>query len=119
MIYTSYFGNIKNLPDGYKLICISRICPKGMKIKMYGKLAPSQSLLTDYKSGLLSWEEYTNRYKEETLSLLSPQKVVEELGNNVILLCYEKPEDNCHRHIIRDWLNSAGFEICEYEKKKA
>jgi len=25
--------------------------------------------------------------------------------DRIILLCYEKPADFCHRHIVADWLN--------------
>lgn len=114
MLYTSYFGNIKNLPSGYTLVSISRMCPKGIKMKMYGKLAPSAELLSDYKSGLVSWEQYTERYKKETLSRLNPIKVAEELGDNVILLCYEKSNDDCHRHLVSEWLRNAGIDIKEY-----
>lgn len=113
-MYTSYFGNIKNLPAGYNLICISRMCPKGIKIKMYGKLAPSAELLRDYKAGMLSWDEYTERYTNETLSRLNPVEVAKDLGDNVILLCYEKSSDNCHRHIVAKWFRDAGIKISEY-----
>ncbi len=114
MLYTSYFGNIKKLPEGYTIISISRMCPKGIKMKMYGKLAPSAELLSDYKSGLVSWEQYVERYKKETLSKLNPTEVAKELGDNVILLCYEKADDNCHRHIVSEWLRNAGININEF-----
>lgn len=113
-MYTSYFGKMKKLPEGFVLVSISRTCPKGIKMKMYGKLAPSAELLRDYKSGQMSWEDYTERYKSETLSKLNPQTVARELGDNVILMCYEKSEDNCHRHIVAEWLRNAGVNISEY-----
>lgn len=114
IMYTSYFGNMKKLPEGYNLISISRMCPKGIKVKMYGKLAPSAELLRDYKSGLMAWADYTERYKSETLSKLDPHVVAKELGENAILLCYEKSNDNCHRHIVAEWLREAGIQISEY-----
>ena len=32
-------------------------------------------------------------------------------GNDIALVCYEKPGDNCHRHLIADWLPC---EVIEY-----
>ena len=28
------------------------------------------------------------------------------------LVCYEKPSDFCHRHLVADWLNKNGYD-CE------
>jgi len=30
--------------------------------------------------------------------------VKEKIGDNVVLCCYEKPGDFCHRHILIKWL---------------
>lgn len=113
-MYTSYFGNLKKLPSDCVPISISRICPKGLKIKMYGKLAPPVELLRDYKSGVNTWEESMERYKKEVLSKLDPIAVAKDLGENAVLICYEKPQDYCHRHIVAEWLREAGIEISEY-----
>lgn len=39
---------------------------------------------------------------------------------NIVLLCYEKPEDFCHRHLVADWLNSSKilpYDIKEWRKE--
>lgn len=34
--------------------------------------------------------------------------------NDIALICYEKPTDFCHRHLVADWLNKNGFKCDEY-----
>lgn len=29
--------------------------------------------------------------------------------NDIALICYEKPSDFCHRHLLTEWLNQNGF----------
>ena len=71
--------------------------------------------------------------RSERLSLLgiiNPEDVVKGLlctiGNFkgldyhpiIALVCYEKPSEFCHRHLVSDWLNAAGFECEEFKKIK-
>jgi len=56
-----------------------------------------------YKEGLISPEEYERQYRAVTLSRLVPEEVVLSLEGRV-MVCYEKPEDFCHRHIVAQWL---------------
>ena len=41
--------------------------------------------------------------------------VNDHIGKEICLICYEKPSDFCHRHLVADWLNKNGFECKEYE----
>jgi SAM-dependent methyltransferase len=34
----------------------------------------------------------------------------------IALICYEKPSDFCHRHLVADWLNENGIECKEWEE---
>ena len=34
---------------------------------------------------------------------------------DIALVCYEKPGDFCHRHLVADWLNEAGYQCEEYK----
>lgn len=110
-IFTSYFSNIYNLRD-YTLISISRFSPAGFHGLSYISLAPSKKLLYNYKNKKLSKSDYFRIFKEETLSQLNPQTVLDELyslqipdSKGLVLLCYEKPKDFCHRHFVASWLN--------------
>lgn len=111
-IYTSYFANIKNLPDDVVAVAICAHTPKGYQGLHYPRLAPSIDLLYHYK---VNGDEvaYTKEYNEY-LQYLDIQKVVADLehisgGYNVALICYEKPEDFCHRHLVADWLTKNGY----------
>ncbi len=118
-IYTSYFGNLRNIPDEIYPISIARYTPKGMNISSYPPLFPSESLLRSYKTGdILSTDRYIETYKLENLRWLNPDLVRDDLmilsgGKDVVLLCYEK-WDFCHREIIRPWFGKNMIEVVEY-----
>lgn len=37
------------------------------------------------------------------LDKLNPEKVYNELGDDAILLCWEKSNTFCHRYIVAEW----------------
>lgn len=118
MIYTSYFAKANKLPENIVPISISAKPPKGYKGLQYKKLAPTYQILMDWKASGNA-DEYIEAYDEEVLCCHKPAKVVVELmqlseGKDVALLCFEKPEDFCHRHLVAEWLTKAGFECHEY-----
>lgn len=42
-------------------------------------------------------------------------EIYQTLGENALLLCWEKPGDACHRRFVAEWLEAAlGIEIPEY-----
>lgn len=123
-VYTSYYGNAAVL-DLYNVvkIRIALYAPRYTKAhENCPSLAPSKSLLSDIKNDLIGPPEYTVRYEEE-LSQLNPEKVYQELldlgkGRDVVILCYEKPPDFCHRHIAANWFkDELGVELIEFPFK--
>lgn len=110
MIFTSYYANYKAY-SGFYSISISRSAPKHSYDLRLLDLAPSSQLLKDYKSGIADKEEYTRRYLSSLESLKKRgylDKFVNYLNNHIkdiVLLCYEKRGDFCHRHILADYLN--------------
>lgn len=116
MIYTSYFSSKKYNKE--KAVSISR-WNKFWDGPIYSLLAPSESLLSwwkDLPEHARQLEEckkqYTEAYYKETLSQLNPHWVAQALEEKV-LLCYEKSEDFCHRHLVTEWLRSYGYEVKE------
>lgn len=119
-IYTSYFAKLKQ-GKGVK-ISIARFNPKWLKRNDFSiwmfDLAPSEDLLFDYKNGL-SWDEYKKRYtieiKSSKVAIEDMKKIVAIIKNgfDVTLYCYEKPEDNCHRHLLAEFFGVMGFETEE------
>lgn len=65
-------------------------------------------------------DSYIQMYNGQVLARLNPGgvvKMIEQLsgGRDCALLCYEKPGDFCHRHLIADWLNkSLGIGVEEF-----
>lgn len=103
-MFTSYYA--KHGTDR-NAVAISAKPPPWYVGVTYPLLAPSWDMIKGVKSGEMSEAEYTAQY----LQLLkkrgaSPYRAMSDLGENAILLCYEKPEDFCHRHIIAHWIES-------------
>lgn len=117
-VYTSYYAKAKDLRWKFACISISRKTPGWFYTDgEIQELFPSWDIIMGSKNGRLSWEQYTALYKQQ-LNQVDKQKVwnhlhkVEEVtGKDILLLCYERPEANCHRHIVADWL---GYGVREY-----
>lgn len=112
-VKTSYFANWRNFPKNARIISIAQFPPKGWKGEKMRSLAPSKELFEAYKAGAVSEEGYKKRYIEDLedrgITRSTLRIFFESLGN-VVLCCYEKPGDFCHRHILMDWL---GYKDCE------
>ena len=114
-MYTSYFGNRKNIINPLA-ITVKR--PYWFKGLHYPNLGPKESFLKDYKDGKIDEIEYIEQYTKLVLDPLSPEETYRDLidtyGEDVTLLCYEKPPKFCHRHIVALWFeNNLGVDIPE------
>lgn len=92
--------------------------------KCYPKLAPKLSFWEIWHDniGTIPEEEnnkyYIREYYKQVLSKLDPNQVYKELDNS-ILLCYEKNEEFCHRHIVSAWFEILlGTEVPEVKINK-
>lgn len=117
MIYTSYFANIKNLPENLRLVSIARSTPKYVNCEKCQELFPDWGIINLVKSNPCkeSEEKYTEVYKKQ-LEKLDAEEIANKLQNS-ILLCYEKPGDFCHRHLVAKWLRESGISCIEYKKR--
>jgi hypothetical protein len=50
-------------------------------------------------------EEFKRQFKQCVLDKLEANKILEEIGNDAILLCWEKPGQFCHRTLVGEWLS--------------
>ena len=108
MIRTSNYESLKD--NNLYTISISRDCGEdaGYTGDVYLDLAPEKSLLKRYHKniGVIPEEEnvesYMIEYWNNVLKKLDPEEVYKEL-NNKILLCYEKSNEFCHRHVVAAW----------------
>lgn len=107
---TSYFAKYK----GENATSIAGKCPEWFKGREYKKLAPKYDWWKKWHDENLSEEWYTEKYYKTVLDKLDAKQVYEELGENAVLLCWEKPGKFCHRYLIANWLrNELGIEISE------
>lgn len=117
MIYTTYFSNIKNLPDNVVPIAICGKVPDGWTGFRCKRLAPKWNFFKRWKiTGDNKY--YIREFNEQVLKPLNPHEVVKSLmdryGENIALVCYERPDKFCHRHLVAEWLRQAGYEVEEY-----
>lgn len=118
MIYTTYFAKLKSLPNDIVPISICGKAPIWYSGIQYKKLAPKYDFFMQWKENHDN-DYYISCFNNQVLSELNPVQVVNDLiamaaGRDIALVCYEKPEDFCHRHLVRDWLNQNGFHVEEY-----
>lgn len=122
MIYTTYFAKLKSLPEDIIPITICGWPPKGYEGLEYRKLAPKYDFFMQWKASGDN-DYYIKCFKEQVLDTLNPVQVVADLYSragkapcscDIALVCYEKPTDFCHRHLVSAWLSSHGYECKEY-----
>lgn len=127
MIYTSYFAKINKLPDNIIPISICGKAPDWYTGLQYKKLSPKYGFFIKWKQNHDN-EFYIEHFYDEVLNHLIADEIVYDLYqkigidlNNsnsnekqIALICYEKPSDFCHRHLVADWLTEYGYETKEY-----
>lgn len=121
MIYTSYFAKIKALPPNIIPISICGKAPDWYDGRQYKKLAPKYGFFMEWKQNRDN-DFYTKCFNEQVLNQLNASSVYDELyaiagtrglqQYDICLLCYEKPGNFCHRHLVSDWFNKNGI-ACE------
>lgn len=113
-IYTGYYGNMKAY-RGMQCVGISLGVPRWLKDEVPNcrALNPAPWMLR------LERAPYTEVYNK-LLSERNPQDILAFLtnasnGKDVVLLCYEKPNEFCHRQLVAEWLTAeTGNEVIEF-----
>ena len=110
MINTSSYKNFETGMYKSRSISFDEGTDAGYEGEAYLVLAPKREFWDVWKAnrGKISEEENTRYYIEEyykqVLSKLDPKVVYGELDYST-LLCYEDPEEFCHRHVVAAWFN--------------
>lgn len=118
-IYTSYFAKLRSIDMSNKIaVSISLWPPRGYAGPSLPRLAPTESILREYKAHP-DWPRYVRRFRDEVLSGLYPHDIVSEIlriaeGRDVLLCCFEKDPAQCHRSLVAEWLNRAGYHVGEW-----
>lgn len=120
MIYTSYFGKLRKLPTNIVPISICGKAPDWYAGFQYRKLAPKWEFFNKWKQNQDN-DYYTECFNKQVLNTLNPAEVVAALntmadGKDIALICYEKSDDFCHRHLVAEWLEKNGYACQEWEE---
>ena len=123
VIYTSYFANLKNIPSDIVPISICGKAPDWYTGLQYKKLAPKYDFF-------MKWKEthdndfYIKCFEDRVLSATCVNSVIKDLYDmarqfnpnfkHICLICYEKPSDFCHRHLVAKWLQNNGIQCKEF-----
>ena len=110
-LYTSFFANLKNIPENIKPVSIAGFSPKWYNGDRFEALAPDKKLLWKAKQGKISEKEYTKIYLAGINALFTPQSLIKKLtdqynNSDLVFLCFEKRGVFCHRRILADWIKS-------------
>jgi hypothetical protein len=134
MIFTSYFAKIRKFPTNVIPVAICASVPSWYTGARYTKLAPDYDMLMQWKIDHRN-DDYTECFNSVVLGELDAFKATHELHMllpeevrkqmdcsvwqcsnwHIALVCYEKPSDFCHRHIVADWLCGHGIPCEEWE----
>ena len=137
MIYTSYFAKLRKMPDNFHPIGITQYPPKWYDGLNYKDLAPTKKTLFAYKDKVekdkdAAEKEYIESYVKETLGgkdvrqeiekvvAMLPSDVQEKIKEegipiwenpkeHLVLMCFERSDDFCHRNIVSKWMRENGI----------
>lgn len=135
MIYTTYFAQLRKLPPNIIPVSICRKAPAWYNGLQYKKFAPKYSFFIEWKRTHDN-DYYIEHFNTEVLEQLSALQVMTDLQRclpediktqmqtpfyassdwHIALVCYEKPGDFCHRHLVSKWLSENGFKCEEWMK---
>ena len=125
-IYTSYFANIKNIPNNMIPIAICGKSPDNYTGLEYKKLAPKYGFFMQWKEDHDN-DKYIECFEKEVLEPLIFEEVIKDLlllsGNikglnylpDIVLLCFEHPGKFCHRYLVADWFGKNGITVEELD----
>lgn len=115
MITTSNFAVAKNDP---RAVAICQGVPWWFKGRRMVELAPSRDLL-NYVKASGDTKRFDDAMREQ-LEKLDIDKIVKELGDESILLCWEGWNVRCHRRLVAEWLESKlGIEVPELNHRRS
>jgi hypothetical protein len=119
---TSYFDLLKKgLLKTEETLSISRNPPDWYEGHCVRGLSPSVGLLKAKNDKWISDTEFTKQYIKEIEERIEGQyDRLARLLNGKVLLCFEKPDKFCHRHVLAEWLRTnLNFTVEEFSPFQA
>lgn len=115
-IYTTYFANLRNVPENSVVVSIAQYNPKGINIPRFIDFAPGQGLLTQYKQGEITEQEYTEQFMQMLSNLPNLDKIRAHMAKytadqdkSLVFVCYEGKGKFCHRHLVAQFFSEFGI----------
>ena len=123
----SVYSPIDRKRDGLRILA-TRFRGRYMPVNRYDvwmpNLAPSEALMRSAQAGLITWGQFSRRYRQELREAGSIDKrnrtiknhgqkftlrLLQKLGRskNVTLMCHcDEDQQHCHRHLLRGVLTA-------------
>lgn len=118
-IYTSYYSKIKSVSlDDKVLVPVSNTVPDWFNTEYYKtktNLSPKWDLINLYKNGNVDYKYFSFEYEKYLYEHFEKEEVLQELEQlaermnveYIVLLCYEKNAEKCHRSVLGKWLGGS------------
>ena len=99
-------------PSDGERILVMTLWPRGVskdKVDVWMKeLGTPRDLIKRYKTGKMTWAEYSKEYR---MSLRGKESLLKELAaksktRTITLLCTEKDPNSCHRSLLKEAIES-------------
>ena len=106
-IYTSYFGNYKNIDSDIQCLSIANSKPQGLALIKWKEVVPNWSYVTSFKNKQISFELFKQMYLNYLMNLKYSHDFkfyLEHFNSDVCLLCWEKDVNECHRKVLAEFL---------------
>lgn len=122
-IWTGYYAKMKKYKEiGLVPVSIAYGTPLWYDGETCFEVAPPRKLLVKYKEGAINQNEYAKEYKD-FMKTVKWSEVIEKLytisdrhdGADLVLVCFEKSGDFCHRHLLAEYLTKNGMKVEECE----
>lgn len=101
-------------PEDGRRILVMRRWPRGIKKDRVDEwikdLGPTPELMQAYLSKELNSAEFFERYRRE---IIGRRELLEEVAaraekETITLLCWEKRDEDCHRHVLKELIEAVG-----------
>lgn len=107
MIYTTNYNNLWKVRKGFKMLFITTGVPPVIvdNIRKFWvkELAPGWDIKSLADEG--KYEEFESRYQSEVLSKIDTKQLIEIYGENIVLVCFCKKGEFCHRHLAAKYIS--------------
>lgn len=106
-MFTSNYASLHKISGDLYPVAISQGVPKWYRGRVDKRLAPTWAMLR------MNREDYDRAFALH-LERLDAEQIYRELGENAVLICYEKHNDWCHRRMVAEWFEYyLGIEVPE------